>query len=100
VTRGKAQVAKKRILILGGGFGGVYVAVHLGKMLSRAELEGMEIALVNRDNYIVFQPLLADAISGSVELSHVMLRSDGWRLGLIFTPAISSQLILSRARSR
>ncbi len=65
-------MAKKRILILGGGFGGVYVAVHLGKMLSRAELEGTEIALVNRDNYIVFQPLLADAISGSVELSHVI----------------------------
>jgi NADH dehydrogenase FAD-containing subunit len=63
VTRGKAQVAKKRILILGGVFGGVYVAVHLGKMLSRAELEGTEIALVNRDNHIVFQPLLADAIS-------------------------------------
>jgi len=41
-------------------------------MLSPAELEGTEIALVNRDNYIVFQPLLADAISGSVELSHVI----------------------------
>jgi hypothetical protein len=37
-----------------GGFGGVYVALHLGKMLSPAELEGTEIALVNRDNYIVF----------------------------------------------
>jgi NADH:quinone reductase (non-electrogenic) len=47
-------VTKKRILILGGGFGGVYVALHLGKMLSPAELEGTEIALVNRDNYIVF----------------------------------------------
>jgi NADH:ubiquinone reductase (H+-translocating) len=65
-------VKKKRILILGGGFGGVYVAVHLGKMLSPAELRETEIALVNRDNYIVFQPLLADAISGSVELSHVI----------------------------
>ena len=60
-------MTKKRILILGGGFGGV----HLGK-ISRAELEGTEIALVNRDNYIVFHPLLADAISGSIELSHVI----------------------------
>jgi hypothetical protein len=51
---GKPHVTKKRILILRGGFGGVYVAVHLGKMLSPAELEGTEIALVNRDNYIVF----------------------------------------------
>jgi NADH dehydrogenase FAD-containing subunit len=30
---------KKRVLILGGGFGGVYVAVHLGKLLSKKERE-------------------------------------------------------------
>jgi NADH:quinone reductase (non-electrogenic) len=65
-------VMKKRILILGGGFGGVYVAVHLGKMLSPRELEETEIALVNRENYIVFQPLLPEVISGSVELNHVI----------------------------
>jgi NADH dehydrogenase len=65
-------VAKKRILILGGGFGGVYVAVHLGKMLTEAELQETEIALVNRENYIVFQPLLPEVISGSVELNHVI----------------------------
>ena len=65
-------MAKKRILILGGGFGGVYVAVHLGKMLSQRELEETEIALVNRENYIVFQPLLPEVISGSVELNHVI----------------------------
>ena len=63
---------KKRILILGGGFGGVYVAVHLGKLLSQRELEETEIALVNRENYIVFQPLLPEVISGSVELNHVI----------------------------
>ena len=65
-------MSKKRILILGGGFGGVYVAVYLGKLLSRAELEEYEIALVNRENYIVFQPLLPEVISGSVELNHVI----------------------------
>ncbi|HEY5953719.1 MAG TPA: NAD(P)/FAD-dependent oxidoreductase, partial [Terrimicrobiaceae bacterium] len=65
-------MAKKRILILGGGFGGVYVAVHLGKMLTEAELQETEIALVNRENYIVFQPLLPEVISGSVELNHVI----------------------------
>jgi len=63
---------KKRVLILGGGFGGVYVAVHLGKLFSKQELEDIEIALVNRDNYIVFQPLLPEVISGSVELNHVI----------------------------
>jgi NADH dehydrogenase len=61
-------VTKKRILILGGGFGGVYVAVHLGRILSTDELERTEIALVNRENYVVFQPLLPEVISGSVAL--------------------------------
>jgi NADH:quinone reductase (non-electrogenic) len=65
-------VTKKRILILGGGFGGVYVAVHLSRILSAEELERIEIALVNRENYIVFQPLLPEVISGSVELNHVI----------------------------
>ena len=65
-------MAKRRILILGGGFGGVYVAVHLGRMLSEQELQETEIALVNRENYIVFQPLLPEVISGSVELNHVI----------------------------
>jgi NADH:ubiquinone reductase (H+-translocating) len=68
----RIDVTKKRILILGGGFGGVYVAVHLGKMFSQRELEETEIALVNRENYIVFQPLLPEVISGSVELNHVI----------------------------
>ncbi len=63
---------KKRILILGGGFGGVYAAVHLGRLLNRRELEETEIALVSRENYIVFQPLLPEVISGSVELNHVI----------------------------
>ena len=65
-------MARKRILILGGGFGGVYAAVHLGKMLSREELKETEIALVNRENYIVFQPLLPEVICGTVALNHVI----------------------------
>ena len=63
---------KKRIVILGGGFAGVYAAVYLGKLFSWRELKEIEIVLVNRDNYIVFQPLLPEIISGSVELNHVI----------------------------
>jgi NADH dehydrogenase len=63
---------KKRILILGGGFGGVYVAVYLQKLLSPQELKEIEVVLVSRENYMVFQPLLPEVISGSVELNHVI----------------------------
>ena len=63
---------KKTILILGGGFGGVYTAVHLERLMSREERESHEIVIVSRDNYIVFQPLLPEVISGSVALNHVI----------------------------
>src|SRR5271170_6264317 len=63
---------KKTILILGGGFGGVYTAVHLEKLMTAAEREVIEIIIVSRDNYIVFQPLLPEVISGSVQLNHVI----------------------------
>jgi len=63
---------KKTILILGGGFGGVYTAVYLERLMSREERATYEIVIVSRDNYIVFQPLLPEVISGSVELNHVI----------------------------
>jgi NADH dehydrogenase len=72
IVRVTRRPRKKRIIILGGGFGGVYVAVYLGKLFSSRELRGIEITLVNRDNYTVFQPLLPEVISGSVKLNHVI----------------------------
>ena len=54
IARVKREPRKKRIVILGGGFGGVYVAVYLGRLFSSRELKEIEIVLVNRENYIVF----------------------------------------------
>src|SRR6266849_10561401 len=56
-----------RILILGGGFGGVYTALTLEKLLKSELARGeIELGLVSRDNYIVFQPKLPEVISGSI----------------------------------
>ena len=63
---------KKTILILGGGFGGVYTAVYLDRLMTRDERANVEVVIASRDNYIVFQPLLPEVISGSVELNHVI----------------------------
>ena len=54
IARVTRRPRKKRIVILGGGFGGVYVAVYLGRLFSSRELKEIEIVLVNRENYIVF----------------------------------------------
>ncbi len=53
-----------RIVILGGGFAGVYAARKLERLLGRRA--DVEISLVNRENYFVFQPLLPEIVSGNV----------------------------------
>src|SRR5947209_15990765 len=59
----------KQILILGGGFAGVYTARCLEKLLRPAEAS---IALINRENYWVYQPMLPEVISGSIGLTNVV----------------------------
>jgi len=53
---------RTNIVILGGGFGGVYTAMELEKLLKGDNT--VEITLVNRENYLFFQPLLPEMISG------------------------------------
>jgi len=55
---------RKRIVILGGGFAGIYAALHLEKALKRRD--DFQILLINKENYFVFQPMLAEVVSGSV----------------------------------
>lgn len=55
---------KKRVVVLGGGFAGVYAAMELETQLrSRHDFE---ICLVNKENYLVFQPMLPEVISGNI----------------------------------
>ncbi|HEU5329477.1 MAG TPA: hypothetical protein VFU78_15400, partial [Thermomicrobiales bacterium] len=54
-----------RILILGGGFGGVATAQGLARQFRRDQT--VTITLVNRDNHFVYVPLLASAAAGSIE---------------------------------
>ncbi|MCG8356269.1 MAG: FAD-dependent oxidoreductase [Kiloniellales bacterium] len=55
-------MAKKRILVLGGGFAGVYAARALRKRLGW----DYEIELVNDVNYFVFQPFLPEVAGGLI----------------------------------
>jgi NADH dehydrogenase len=60
---------KKRthIVILGGGFGGVSTAQHLEKLLGNND--DFRVSLVSKENYQVYQPMLAEVISGAVGLT-------------------------------
>jgi NADH:ubiquinone reductase (H+-translocating) len=57
-----------RIVVLGGGFGGVATVRHLERVLRRRT--NVEITLVSRENFFVLTPLLFEACSGRLELRH------------------------------
>ena len=63
-----ASAATKRILILGGGFGGVYTARHLERLCRRRA--DVEIVLVSRDNFLLMTPLLFEVCSGALDMRH------------------------------
>jgi NADH dehydrogenase len=57
-----------RIVILGGGFGGVTTARHLERLCKRRR--DVEIVLVSRDNFLVMTPLLFEVCSGALDARH------------------------------
>jgi len=57
-----------RIVVLGGGFGGVASARHLERALRKHS--DADITLVSRENFFVITPLLFEACTGRLELRH------------------------------
>ena len=50
------------VVILGGGYGGV----HARGVAARGERGEIELTLISRENFFLFQPMLAEVISGSI----------------------------------
>src|SRR5687767_10935209 len=61
-------MAKARILILGGGFGGLFTALGLGG--------SHEVTLVTDEDHFLFTPMLYEYLSGEVEAWHIAPRYD------------------------
>jgi NADH dehydrogenase len=64
----RSAAARTRIVVLGGGFGGVFTVRHLEKLLGRHP--NVEVVLVSRDNYFLMTPLLFEVCSGTLEMRH------------------------------
>jgi NADH:ubiquinone reductase (H+-translocating) len=65
-----ATTTLKRVLILGGGFGGLYAALQLEKTLAR-DLD-VDVTLVNRENFFLFTPMLHEVAASDLDLTHIV----------------------------
>ncbi|CAL9488170.1 NAD(P)/FAD-dependent oxidoreductase [Streptomyces sp. enrichment culture] len=65
---------RARILVVGGGYVGMYTALRLTRKL-RAELRrgDAEIIVVTPDPYMTYQPFLPEAAAGSISPRHVVV---------------------------
>jgi NADH dehydrogenase len=61
---------KHRVVILGGGFAGVYTARYLMRLLGKRR--DVHVELLSEENYFVFQPLLPEVAAGGVNPNHVV----------------------------
>ncbi len=59
-----------RILILGGGFGGLYTALELEKTLARDP--NIEVTLVNHENFFLFTPMLHEIAASDLDVTHIV----------------------------
>jgi NADH dehydrogenase len=65
-----ARGPKPRILIIGGGYVGMYTALQLQKRLHRDEAH---VTVVDPRSYMTYQPFLPEAAAGNVEPRHVVV---------------------------
>src|SRR5438874_7439061 len=53
-----------RIVIAGGGFAGLYAAMHFDKRIARRS--DVDVMLISRENFILFTPMLHEVAAGDL----------------------------------
>jgi NADH dehydrogenase len=61
---------RTKVLILGGGFGGIYAALEFEKL--RRRRPDIEVTLVSRDNFFVFTPMLHEIAASDLEVNAIV----------------------------
>ena len=65
------STTRKRIVILGAGFGGLYAALELERTVARDP--GVEVLLIDPQNFLLFTPMLHEVASGSLDPSSIVV---------------------------
>lgn len=66
----RPEAPAHRVLILGGGFGGVYTALELEKLFEFDDT--VAITLVNHDNFFLFTPMLHEIAASDVDVTNIV----------------------------
>ncbi len=61
---------KPRVLILGGGFGGMYAALEFEEALAQGD--DLDVTLVNRDNFFLFTPMLHEVAASDLDITNIV----------------------------
>ena len=61
---------KQQIVILGGGFGGMYCALELERALARGL--NAEVVLVNKENFFLFTPMLHEVAASDLDITNIV----------------------------
>src|SRR4029077_4080817 len=59
---------KTRVLILGGGFGGLYTALEF----ERRRDPDIEVTLISQENFFLFTPMLHEVAASDLDLTHIV----------------------------
>src|SRR5215813_7385172 len=92
---GGRTMSERRVVIVGGGFGGVTLAQHLERKLSPE----IEIVLISSENHLVFTPMLAEVVARSISPLHMsvvgrqMVRRTTWLTAEVTDIDLQSHLV-------
>src|SRR5262245_46470450 len=59
---------KTRVLIVGGGFGGLYAALEFEKR----RFTDIEVTLISEENFFLFTPMLHEVAASDLDLTHIV----------------------------
>jgi NADH:quinone reductase (non-electrogenic) len=65
------QGSRRRVVILGGGFAGLHAARRLQRTL--AHQRDLEAALISRENYVLFTPMLHEVAAGDLDPADIVI---------------------------
>src|SRR6516165_7986215 len=62
------SMKKTRVLIVGGGFGGLYAALEFEKR----RFTDIEVTLISEENFFLFTPMLHEVAASDLDLTHIV----------------------------